>query len=89
VRRDRRRDTHADIHAVADCCARRRPGVEGMDPREGHTTSISSRADIEGLNQKMRSAEKAVRQGAAIVAADDADTESFVKAFRAGRAIDS
>lgn len=54
---------------------------------EGHTTSISSRGEIEGLNEKMRSAEKAVREGSAIVVSDDDDTGSFVEAFRAGRAI--
>ena len=52
---------------------------------EGHHRSVSSRPEIEGLIEKMRLAEKAVRQGSAIAVPDE-DTESFVQAFRAGRA---
>ena len=52
---------------------------------EGHHTSVSSRADIECLIEKMRLAEKAVRAGSAIAVPDE-DTEGFVQAFRAGRA---
>jgi glyoxylase-like metal-dependent hydrolase (beta-lactamase superfamily II) len=52
---------------------------------EGHHEAVLSRPDIEVLIEKMRSAEKAVREGAAI-AISDADTEYFVNAFRAGRA---
>jgi hypothetical protein len=56
---------------------------------EGHHPSISSRADIESLNQKMRFAEKFVREGSVIGLPDDDDTESFVGAFKAGHATDS
>jgi glyoxylase-like metal-dependent hydrolase (beta-lactamase superfamily II) len=56
---------------------------------EGHHPVISSREDIEVLNQKMRFAEQAVREGSAIGLPDDDDTESFVAAFRAGHAADS
>jgi glyoxylase-like metal-dependent hydrolase (beta-lactamase superfamily II) len=54
---------------------------------EGHSASISSRADIEALNEKVRLAEKAVREGSAGVIPDDDDTTSFVEAFRAGRGV--
>jgi glyoxylase-like metal-dependent hydrolase (beta-lactamase superfamily II) len=50
---------------------------------EGHDESVLSRADIEGLIEKMRLAESAVRQGSPIAAADE-DMEHFVRAFRAG-----
>jgi glyoxylase-like metal-dependent hydrolase (beta-lactamase superfamily II) len=52
---------------------------------DGHIESILSRPDIEGLIEKMRLAEKAVREGSAIAGSDE-DTEYFVGAFRAGRA---
>jgi len=52
---------------------------------EGHHPSVSSRRDIEDLIEKMRLAEKAVREGSAITAADE-DMEYFVQAFKAGRA---
>ena len=52
---------------------------------DGHDTSVSSRPEIEGLIEKMRLAERAVRQGSAIAVPDE-DTEFFVQAFRAGRA---
>jgi glyoxylase-like metal-dependent hydrolase (beta-lactamase superfamily II) len=52
---------------------------------EGHHSSVLSRPDIEEVNEKMRSAEKSVREGSAITAPDE-DTEYFVRAFRAGRA---
>jgi glyoxylase-like metal-dependent hydrolase (beta-lactamase superfamily II) len=52
---------------------------------EGHHESVSSRAEIESLIEKMRLAEKAVREGSAIAVPDE-DTEYFVQAFRAGRA---
>jgi glyoxylase-like metal-dependent hydrolase (beta-lactamase superfamily II) len=51
----------------------------------GHETSVWSRAEIEDLIEKMRLAEKAVREGSPIADPDE-DTESFVQAFRAGRA---
>jgi glyoxylase-like metal-dependent hydrolase (beta-lactamase superfamily II) len=51
---------------------------------EGHHEAVLSRADIDVLIEKMRSAEKAVREGAAIGISDE-DTEYFVNAFRAGR----
>jgi glyoxylase-like metal-dependent hydrolase (beta-lactamase superfamily II) len=52
---------------------------------EGHHPSVSSRRDVEDLIEKMRLAEKAVREGSAIAAPDE-DTEDFVQAFTAGRA---
>jgi glyoxylase-like metal-dependent hydrolase (beta-lactamase superfamily II) len=52
---------------------------------DGHDSSVLSRPKIEGLIEKMRLAEKAVREGSEVVAADE-DTEYFVQAFRAGRA---
>ena len=51
---------------------------------DGHEASVLSRSDIEGLIEKMRLAEKAVREGSAIEVLDE-DTEYFVQAFRAGR----
>jgi glyoxylase-like metal-dependent hydrolase (beta-lactamase superfamily II) len=51
---------------------------------EGHHPSVSSRAAFEGLIEKIRLAERAVREGTP-VAAPDEDTEYFVKAFRASR----
>ncbi len=52
---------------------------------EGHHESVSSRAEIESLIEKMRLAEKAGREGSAIAVRDE-DTEYFVQAFKAGRA---
>jgi len=52
---------------------------------DGHDRSVSSRPEIEGLIEKMRVAEEAVRQGSTIAVLDE-DTESFVQAFRAGGA---
>jgi glyoxylase-like metal-dependent hydrolase (beta-lactamase superfamily II) len=52
---------------------------------EGHHESVLSRPEIEELIEKMRLAEKSVREGSAITAPDE-DTEYFVRAFRAGRA---
>ena len=52
---------------------------------EGHSESASSRPDIVGLIEKMRLAERTVREGSAIEVLDE-DTEYFVQAFRAGRA---
>ena len=56
---------------------------------EGHHSLISSRADIECLNQKMRFAESVVREGSGIGVTDDEDTQSFLGAFRAGHVTDS
>ena len=56
---------------------------------EGHHPSISSRADIEALDRKMRFAEKIVREGSEGGVLDDEDTRAFVGAFRAGHATDS
>jgi len=50
---------------------------------EGHGASVLSRPDIEGLIEKMRLAEKAVREGSAIAEPDE-DMEYFVQAFRQG-----
>lgn len=52
---------------------------------DGHSPSVLSRSDLEGLIGKMRLAETAVREGAAIASPDE-DTEYFVQAFRAGLA---
>jgi glyoxylase-like metal-dependent hydrolase (beta-lactamase superfamily II) len=52
---------------------------------EGHHESVLSRPDFEDVIEKMRLAEKSVREGSAIAAPDE-DTEYFVQAFRAGRA---
>jgi glyoxylase-like metal-dependent hydrolase (beta-lactamase superfamily II) len=52
---------------------------------EGHHEVVLSRPDIEALAEKMRLAEKAVREGSGIPISDE-DTEYFVQAFRAGRA---
>ena len=52
---------------------------------QGHDESVFSRPDIEGLIEKMRVAEKAVREGSAIAVPDE-DTEYFTQAFKAGRA---
>ena len=62
--------------------------ILGFDAKfyvEGHHPSVSSRRDIEVLIEKMRLAERAVREGSAITAPDE-DTEEFVQAFTAGRA---
>lgn len=50
---------------------------------EGHHESVLSRSEIEGLIEKMRLAEKAVREGSAIAVPDE-DTNYFVQAFRQG-----
>jgi glyoxylase-like metal-dependent hydrolase (beta-lactamase superfamily II) len=50
---------------------------------EGHTESVYSRGELESLIEKMRLAEKAVREGFAVPAPDE-DTEDFVQAFRQG-----
>jgi glyoxylase-like metal-dependent hydrolase (beta-lactamase superfamily II) len=52
---------------------------------EGHHDSVSSRPEFESLIEKMRLAEKAVREGSAVPAPDE-DTEDFVRAFRQGAA---
>jgi glyoxylase-like metal-dependent hydrolase (beta-lactamase superfamily II) len=52
---------------------------------DGHGEAVLSRPEIEDLIEKMRSAEKAVREGSAIADPDE-DTEYFIQAFRAGRA---
>ncbi len=52
---------------------------------EGHHPAVSSRRDIDHLIEKIRLAERAVREGAVIPAPDE-DTAAFVQAFRAGRA---
>lgn len=55
---------------------------------EGHHESVSSRAEIESLIEKMRFAENAVRKGSEITERDE-DTDDFVQAFRAGRTMAS
>jgi glyoxylase-like metal-dependent hydrolase (beta-lactamase superfamily II) len=52
---------------------------------EGHGPSVLSRSEIADLIEKLRWAERAVREGSAIPVLDE-DTEEFVQAFRAGRA---
>ena len=51
---------------------------------EGHHESVSSRREMEDLFEKMRLAERAVREGSEIAAPDE-DTEYFAQAFRTGR----
>ena len=55
---------------------------------DGHGESVSSRPEIESLIEKMRSAERAVREESAIAEPDE-DTEYFVEAFSAGSATGS
>jgi hypothetical protein len=52
---------------------------------DGHGESVLSRPEIESLIEKMRLAEKAVRDGSTIADPDE-DTGYFVQAFKAGRA---
>jgi glyoxylase-like metal-dependent hydrolase (beta-lactamase superfamily II) len=52
---------------------------------DGHGECVLSRPEIESLIEKMRLAEKAVREGSTIADPDE-DTEYFVQAFSAGRA---
>jgi glyoxylase-like metal-dependent hydrolase (beta-lactamase superfamily II) len=52
---------------------------------EGHSTAVLPRREVEGLSEKLRAAEQAVREGA-MLAEPDEDTEHFLQAFRAGRA---
>jgi glyoxylase-like metal-dependent hydrolase (beta-lactamase superfamily II) len=52
---------------------------------DGHAESVLARADIDSLIERMRLAEDVVRKGLPIADADE-DTESFVRAFRAGLA---
>ena len=51
---------------------------------EGHHESVSSRREMEDLFEKMRLAERDVREGSEIAAPDE-DTEYFFQAFNAGR----
>jgi glyoxylase-like metal-dependent hydrolase (beta-lactamase superfamily II) len=51
---------------------------------EGHHESVSSRREMEDLFEKMRLAERAVREGSEVAAPDD-DTEYFARAFNTGR----
>jgi glyoxylase-like metal-dependent hydrolase (beta-lactamase superfamily II) len=55
---------------------------------DGHLASVFSRSDIRALIEKMRLAEKAVREGSAIEVPDE-DTEYFIQAFGAGRSSSS
>jgi len=50
---------------------------------EGHGASVVSRSEMQGLIEKMRIAERAVREGSAIAEADE-ETDDFVRAFWAG-----
>jgi glyoxylase-like metal-dependent hydrolase (beta-lactamase superfamily II) len=52
---------------------------------EGHHESVSSRAEIEELFEKLDRAERAALEGANLPDADE-DTAYFLEAFRAGRA---
>jgi glyoxylase-like metal-dependent hydrolase (beta-lactamase superfamily II) len=52
---------------------------------EGHSESVLSPDELESLIEKLRLAERTVREGTPIDASDE-DTESFVQAFAAGRA---
>jgi glyoxylase-like metal-dependent hydrolase (beta-lactamase superfamily II) len=53
---------------------------------EAHGAPVLSRRDIEVLHEKMRLAEKAVREGSAIAAPDE-DTASFAQAFMQGQTL--
>jgi glyoxylase-like metal-dependent hydrolase (beta-lactamase superfamily II) len=55
---------------------------------DGHGPSVLSRRELEGVVEKMRLAEKAVREESALEAPDE-DAEYFLHAFRAGRATTS
>ena len=62
--------------------------IAGFDTElyvDGHSESVLSRTDVEALIEKMRLAERAVREGSTIPAPDE-DTDYFVQAFEAGRA---
>jgi len=65
-------------------------GFEAVLYVEGHSTSLSSRPELEGLIEKMRLAEQAVRTGSAVAAPDDElpdqEMTELLQAFRAGRA---
>jgi glyoxylase-like metal-dependent hydrolase (beta-lactamase superfamily II) len=51
---------------------------------EGHHEAVSSRAEMQSFLEKIRFAERAVRNGSATPTGDD-DTDYFVEAFKAGR----
>jgi glyoxylase-like metal-dependent hydrolase (beta-lactamase superfamily II) len=51
---------------------------------EGHHEAVSSRAEMQTLLEKIRFAERAVRDGSAAPTGDE-DTDEFVEAFKAGR----
>ena len=55
---------------------------------EGHHESVSSRGEMESLFEKVRLAERAVREGFEIEDSDEG-TEYFAQAFRAARATTS
>jgi glyoxylase-like metal-dependent hydrolase (beta-lactamase superfamily II) len=77
----------ADGALTADSAFRLRDVILGFAAEyyvEGHHESVSSRSDMEGLFEKMRLAERAVREGSAIAVPDE-DAEYFVQAFKAGR----
>jgi glyoxylase-like metal-dependent hydrolase (beta-lactamase superfamily II) len=57
-------------------------GFDAEHHVEGHHESICSRSDMDDLFEKMRLAERAVREGSAIAVPDE-DTEYFIQAFRA------
>ncbi len=59
-------------------------GIAAEHNVEGHHESVSSRSDMEDWFEKMRLAEAAVREGAAIAVPDE-DTEYFIQAFKTCR----
>ena len=74
---------------TADSAFRLQDAILGFDAEhhvEGHHPSVSSRREIEELFGKIRLAEQAAREGSAIAAPDE-DTEYFLQAFTAGRAL--
>ncbi len=73
----------ASIFAAGLLVARRNSRFDAERYVEGHSDSVFSRPELESLAEKMRLAEKAVREGSAIAAPDE-DTEYFVQAFRQG-----
>lgn len=50
---------------------------------EGHNEAVSSRVEMERMNEKLRAAEQAAREGT-VVDTSDEDTDYFLEAFKAG-----
>ena len=83
--------TYASSQGVltADSAFRLQDTILGFDAEhhvEGHHPLVSSRSAIEDEFAKMRLAEKAAREGSTIAAPDE-ETEHYLEAFTAGRAL--